>query len=115
ASKLLGRGDRRRADSSPPARTALSAAPRPPRGEGDHRVALARPDRLAAARPPVAVPPLTPAACRLLDRRGDLGRHLARALDVDSTSASRGRIAAALLHAARRLGAPLRRQRGGDA
>ena len=59
--------------------------------------------------------PLAPAARRLLDRRGDLGRHRARALDVDPAPPARGRLAAALLHAARHLGASLRRQRGGDA
>ncbi len=75
---------------------------------------MARPRRAAAARPALVVRPVASAARRLLDRRGDLGRHLARALDVDPASAARGRIASALLHAARHLGAPLRRQRGGD-
>ena len=88
-SKLLGRGDRRR-------------GPCPLRR--DRRFAVARPGRAAAPRPPLAVRPLPPAARRVLDRRGDLGRHLARALDVDPAPAPPGRLAAALLHAARRSG-----------
>ena len=70
----------------------------------DRRFAVARPDRVAAPRPPLAVRALAAAARRVLDRRGDLGRHLARALDVDPAPPPPGRLAAALLHAARRSG-----------
>ena len=49
---------------------------------------MARPRRPAAPRPALALRPLASAARRLLDRRGDLGRHRARALDVDPAPAA---------------------------
>src|SRR5581483_2896168 len=107
---------RRPLADEPPTRTTIgrrgercrSTPPAAARLRGGARVAVDRPRRPPGARAPVALHSHAPAARRALDRRGDLDRHRARALDVDPAPAPPGRIPAAVLHAPRPLDPPLR-------